>query len=513
MLLNNQRLKNNREYNNSYIYNNMTLFEHILIESRVDDFKNLLRKKFSIDYVLKIVNRDTSKNHKNLMWIGKILMTEPDINDENLFKNLEIFNKVGGSTDLYSFKDYGTFLDFLEKRSKEVQMGKMAQIKAGTKTLNNDKRWLVVAPQTHDASKYFGGGTSWCISTSNDKYWKDYYHTKTIVMIKDRSKKPDNLLFKVAIVGNASERFWRTNSDNKLDKITELVKHVNLWDTDDVILNPLEKQINYLNQLPEDLIDDLMNYFNDDDISERQYSYYYDLAIEKFDEGGKDELLKQLYKATIKYLDANDTDLDEDEFGDAMSRLFADEIEMGNWDEFLRQLWGACVNADSPTDDNFYIDVDRSNFRNLISDTQYDLQTYLDFAKVALTNTDISNMDTIIKSSLIKGVTDEDRTDPYITLKRQTNQLPDTNYSDILYKSLKMYNAKYNPNFLQGQKSLDPSLMGIVNKFTPRNIQDVIKVLSINPRAKDMIDWIQKYRKDLYESKKKSIKYRDFYKF
>ena len=85
MLLNNQRLKNNQEHNNSYIYNNMTLFEHILIESRVDDFKNLLRKKFSIDYVLKIVNRDTSKNHKNLMWIGKILMTEPDINDEDLF--------------------------------------------------------------------------------------------------------------------------------------------------------------------------------------------------------------------------------------------------------------------------------------------------------------------------------------------------------------------------------------------------------------------------------------------
>jgi len=66
----------------------MTLFEHILIESRVDDFKNLLRKRFSIDYILKIVDRDTSKNHKNLMWIGKILMTEPDINDVDLFKNL-----------------------------------------------------------------------------------------------------------------------------------------------------------------------------------------------------------------------------------------------------------------------------------------------------------------------------------------------------------------------------------------------------------------------------------------
>lgn len=511
MLLNNQRLKNNQEHNNSYIYNNMTLFEHILIESRVDDFKNLLRKKFSIDYVLKIVNRDTSKNHKNLLWIGKILMTEPDINDEDLFKNLEIFNKVGSSTDLYSFKDYITFLKFLEKKSKEVQMGKMAQIKAGTTTIEDNKRWLVVAPQTHDASKYFGGGTSWCISTSNDRYWKQYYYENTVVMIKDRNLKPDHLLFKVAIVGNASEQFWRTNGDTKEDKITELIKHVDLWNTNDNKLSG-EQRNSYLNQLPEDLIDDLMNYFNDDDISDRKYSYYYNLAIEKFEEGGKDIIIKQLYNATIEYLQVLDTDLDEDEFSDIMSKLFADEIEMGNWDEFLREIWNASVSENAPDGDDFYPDVDKRNFRNLISDTQYDVQTYLEFAKSALTNTDISNMDTIIKSSLIKGVTDDDRTDPYITLKRQTNQLPDTKYTDLLYKSLKMYNAKYNPNVFQGQKSLDPSLVSVVNKFTPRNIQDVIKVLSINPIAKDMVDWIQKYRKDLYESKKKSIKYRDFYK-
>ena len=486
----------------------MTLFEHILIESRVDDFKNLLRKKFSIDYVLKIVNRDTSKNHKNLMWIGKILMTEPDINDENLFKNLEIFNKVGGSTDLYSFKDYGTFLDFLEKRSKEVQMGKMAQIKAGTKTLEDNKRWLVVAPQTHDASKYFGGGTSWCISTSNDRYWKDYYYTKTIVMIKDRSKKPDNLLFKVAIVGNASERFWRTNSDNKLDKITELVKHVNLWDTDDVILNPLEKQINYLNQLPEDLIDDLMNYFNDDDPHERQSNYNYELAHNKFQEDGKDLILKQLYNATVEYLDA-ETDLDEDEFGNVMSKQFADEIQDGNWDEFLSELWSACITSQGVDDDDFYPDVRSRNLKNLISDTTYNQDVYIDLATEVLKNSDVSNMDDIIKGALI--VT-QDNGNPYTVIRRQANQLQGTTFNDILLTSLKMYNAKYNPNYMQ-QRSFGPDFAGIINKFTPRNIEDVVKVLSINPRAKDMVDMIQKYRRDLYESKKKSIKYRDFYKF
>ena len=485
----------------------MTLFEHILIESRVDDFKNLLRKRFSIDYILKIVDRDTSKNHKNLMWIGKILMTEPDINDVDLFKNLEIYNKVGSSTDLYSFKDYGTFLDFLQKRSKEVQMGKMAQIKAGTKTIEDNKRWLVVAPQTHDASKYFGGGTSWCISTSNEKYWKEYYHANTIVMIKDRTKKPDNLLFKVAIVGNASEQLWDTRFNDKIDKIRELSKHVNLWNTNDDKLSR-DQQINYLGQLPEDLIEDLMNYFNDDNPPERQQDYYYQLASDRFAEDGKDIILQQLYNATVEYLDA-DTDLDEDEFGDVMSRQFADEIQDGNWNDFLSELWSACITSQGVDDDDFRPDVRSRNLKNLISDTTYDQNVYLDLAKEVLKNSDVSNMEDIIKGALI--VT-QDNGNPYTVIKRQANQLQGTNFNDILLTSLKMYNAKYNPNYMQ-QRSFGPDFAGIINKFTPRNIQDVVKVLSINPRSKDMVDMIQKYRKDLYESKKMSIKYRDFYKF
>jgi hypothetical protein len=388
-------------------------------------------------------------------------------------------------------------------------MGKMAQIKAGSHTIKDDKRWLVVAPQTHDASRYFGGGTSWCISTSNDRYWKDYYYAQTIVMIKDRTKKPDNDLFKVAIVGNAYEQLWDTNQDDKLNKIRELVKHVDLYNVNDNKLSG-DQKINYLGQLPEDLIEDLMNYFNDDEIYERQNDHYYELARERYDNGGKEELLKSLFNTTVAYFDA-DTDLDEDAFGDLMSRQFADEIQDGNWDEFLSELWGACMTYQGVEDDSFYAEVNTRNFKNLISDTSYDLQTYLDLAKEILKNEDIANMDNIIKDALIKT---SDNGDPYTVIKRQANQLKDTNYNDIILSSLNAYNVKNNPTFLQGQRSLSPDFMGIVNKFKPKNIEDVIKVLSINPRAKDMIDQIQRYRRDLYESKKKrSIKYRDFYKF
>jgi len=421
----------------------MTLFEHILIEGRVDDFKNLLKNKFSIDYVQKIINRDTSKNHKNLLWIGKILKTEPDINDEDLFKNLEIFNKVASSTDLYSFRDYSTFLNFLQKKSKEVQMGKMAQIKAGSHTIKDDKRWLVVAPQTHDASRYFGGGTSWCISTSNDRYWKDYYYAQTIVMIKDRSKKPDNDLFKVAIVGNAYEQLWDTRFNDKIDKIRELSKHVDLYNVNDNKLSG-DQKINYLGQLPEDLIEDLMNYFNDDEIYERQNDHYYELARERYDNGGKEELLKSLFDTTVAYFNA-DVDFHAEDFGDLMSRQFADEIQNGNWDEFLSELWGACITYQGVEDDHFYALVNTRNFKNLISDTSYDLQTYLDLAKEVLKNEDISNMDDIIKDALIKT---SDNGDPYTVIKRQANQLKDTNYNDIILSSLNAYNVKNNPTFI-----------------------------------------------------------------
>lgn len=487
----------------------MTLFEHILIEGRVDDFNKLLARKFNSDYRQKIINRDTSKNHKNLLWIGKMLMTEPDLNDEDLFKNLEIFNKVGRTTDLYSFRDYSSFLKFLQQRSKEVQMGKMALIKAGSHTIKDDKRWLVVVPMTHDASKYFGGGTSWCISTSNDTYWDDYYHENTIIMIKDRTKKPDDPLFKVAIVGNAHDELWSVQNDDKESKIRELARHTRLWDTNDRQLSQSTED-NYLANLPEDLIDDIINYMNDDDIYERQHERYYNLAYERFQDDGRDLLLKELFDATVDYLNV-DTDIYGDEFDEMMTKQFADEVQDGDWNQFLSQLWSACISHQGVDDDNFYPSISKREIKNLISDTEYSYETYFDLAKEVLKDDDISNMDDIIKASLKRS--EDERYDPYLVLKRQSNQLEGTNYTDILYNSVKIYNARNNPGVFQGQQALKlgNEFGGIVNKFTPRNIDDVIKVLSVNPRAIDMVNWIQKYRKDLREAKKFKLKYKSFF--
>ena len=112
----------------------------------------------------------------------------------------------------------------------------------------------------------------------------------------------------------------------------------------------------------EDLIEDLMNYFNDDDVYERQSNHYYELARERYDNGGKEELLKSLFDTTVAYFNA-DVDFHAEDFGDFMSRQFADEIQDGNWDEFLSELWGACITYQGAEDDHFYALVNTRNFK------------------------------------------------------------------------------------------------------------------------------------------------------
>ena len=92
----------------------MALFAHLLLEGRIDDFKKLLKGIYNDEYLQQIVNRDTSKNHKNLMWIGKVLKDNRDSVDlDELFKNLELFDKIAKTTDLYKFKEYIDFVSFL----------------------------------------------------------------------------------------------------------------------------------------------------------------------------------------------------------------------------------------------------------------------------------------------------------------------------------------------------------------------------------------------------------------
>lgn len=465
--------------------------QEILIEGRVDDFKKMVAGKIKDDNIEKIIKDDNSKDHKNLLWIGKIIINEPDVDYDELKSNLELFNKIGKNTDLYQFKDYISFTDFLEKKHKDSQNTKIAAIKRNSKIIANTSRWLIVAPRGHDSCKYFGGGTSWCISTSNTGYWNSHYYDNTIIIVKDRNKNPDDRLFKVAIVGRANSYY---DADNNLEFLTD---HITFYDKNDKVLTKNEKA-EYIKELPEELITDIVYYFDRDDVDDRHSEYLHRLASEKFQDDGKLELIDELVGATLDFLKINkrDIEIDYDDFEQEMQKEFAEEFENGNFDQFLRQLWDACINYQGVEDDDFHPSIHSRDIKSLIDNTDYGSDDYFEIAKkVFNVSKDFDTLDDIIQQSLIKYSGDQD---PYYNLSK----IPD--YRQVLIQAFNMYNNKVNPSIMQGQQAL-PGFYGIQNKYTPKNIDDVIKILSIHPRAINMIKYINRYRKDLRELKK-SIK-------
>ena len=487
----------------------------LLIEGRVQDFKKLLDRKFNSEVLQRIIDRDTSKDHKNLMWIGKILSTESDINIEELMNNLDLFNRIAKNVDLYQFKDYLSFINLLQQKSKEVQAGKLQQIKKSSKSIADTKRWQVIAPLSHDASKYFGGGTNWCISTSNEHYWNDHFYNNTVVFIKDRSKKPDDHLFKVALVADATGAFSTSSSDSRSTIIDDITDNIDFWKSNDHRMSKNEAT-RYLSQLDTDLINSIMDYFEDDDVSERRFQRLYDLAHERFQDDGKDILVKELFDVMQKMIkDIHfDYDVEAEDYDKTMDMLFDEED--WDWNEFLSELWSACISEQGVEDEDWRPSLYTSNIKRLIEQTSYTYEDVLELSKKALKSSEAYTVvDGIIRDAIRRNITSDadQRIDPYYSLVRHSNQMfPAIGYNGIITQSLQMYNSKVNPSFFQGQMSLKlgNEFAAIMNTYVPKTIDDVIKVLSINPIAADMVKWIQKYRKDLKESKK--LRYRDFYK-
>jgi len=71
------------------------------------------------------------------------------------------------------WEDFKKFVDDQESKVAQVDVGKKAE-KDATKVFENDKV-LVVSPHTHEASKKYGKGSRWCVSSeSTSTHWDSY---------------------------------------------------------------------------------------------------------------------------------------------------------------------------------------------------------------------------------------------------------------------------------------------------------------------------------------------------
>ncbi len=171
---------------------------------------------------------DPSSSNKYLQWMCKQYTVNPN-RQRHIIDVVKLFDQQvergmikGEESDIYK---YG-----LEEADE------LAQGKSGEKTGGEVKReqksestvvketddYLIVVPESHAASCFYGAHTQWCISGKSSKYWDQYYRVGVkIYIIIDKRK---NRKYAVAVApGGEMECFDEQDEQIKLSQIEKAI--------------------------------------------------------------------------------------------------------------------------------------------------------------------------------------------------------------------------------------------------------------------------------------------------
>ena len=110
----------------------------------------------------------TTRYHNNLARINNNMSTEVVGNFPNLFPGRGARRVSNNPKDINSYSTYNGILKVVEE-AEENAPNKDDRVK-----LYQDDKWTVIVPKTHESSCKYGRHSAWCVSTSNDHYYRSY---------------------------------------------------------------------------------------------------------------------------------------------------------------------------------------------------------------------------------------------------------------------------------------------------------------------------------------------------
>ena len=174
-------------------------FSEIILESRVEDFKNKFGKKYSSEQLDRIID---SIPQKFLSWVGKnfdsINFNE---NFPSLKSTLDRFEKISSNlpkTDLNDYVSLGEISESIKDYDERVRRN-FRKVEGGN-VVYEDDRFFIVNPLTHESSCYYGKGTKWCTAADSDYQFKQYNQDGKLFYILDKTLPTNDPLYKVALL-------------------------------------------------------------------------------------------------------------------------------------------------------------------------------------------------------------------------------------------------------------------------------------------------------------------------
>jgi len=264
------------------------ILENILLENRVKDVKKRYPELADgtgeypiVDY---FAANDPSGNNKYLDWMVKAMLHKPttetimqEIGDYSWkegvwgdvagfivdlvkkFHNLLPYlitkdsnGKEEGTTDLYQYKfTDGEMIDYLRfdleratERKKVKDELKGAQ--ENSDKIYKDSNWLVVRPNTWEASCIYGAGTKWCTaSKSSGNHFKRETNRNFLIYVIDKNLSSDNVEYKVAwqipyrksysdiifddgMINDSVVKLWNAKDDNFVNDSISYIESIPL---------------------------------------------------------------------------------------------------------------------------------------------------------------------------------------------------------------------------------------------------------------------------------------------
>jgi hypothetical protein len=210
---------------------------NLLTEDRISDAFEKYRDNpvFSKDIFDVIVqgSANIAGNHKYLDWIlsnwiksreeNPEMVTSSKDSAQEVINAVATFDKVRNILDIKNLYDYKSVeqlfqtLTAVESRQRrEVNSRKDAQ-----KVFENDQ-FVIMVPETKEASCYYGAGTKWCTAASdNNSHFNTYKKSGELYYIIDKTKPTSDPTYKVALNKKLTgeEDFWNAVDKMITDKV------------------------------------------------------------------------------------------------------------------------------------------------------------------------------------------------------------------------------------------------------------------------------------------------------
>ena len=174
----------------------------ILCENRIDDAKKLAISLGHDPELIDGVSAVSQKINPNHKYLNFLVKNWGNLG-ENIDDTIDILTYFDKNNQKFKVKDINQYNSFneLEAAVLEVSQQKRRDFEVipDTTVLYNDDNYIVLIPESHKSSCYYGSGSKWCTTNESPTHYKNYKAAGELYYILSKTKPSSDDSYKIAV--------------------------------------------------------------------------------------------------------------------------------------------------------------------------------------------------------------------------------------------------------------------------------------------------------------------------